>query len=139
VTDVILPPAPCSTCPFRRDTPPGIWAPEEYQKLPDYDQGGMAFAPFHCHQENVTGVPTLCRGFVSCLQFDSIAVRLLVSREVLTVEQVEAPCPVPLYGSGREACDAGMAGVKKPDQRAVRAITKLESRLARGRRARRTG
>lgn len=128
----VLPPRPCSDCPYRRDTPTGIWAPEEYRKLPDY-QGGTAFAPFHCHQENVTGVSTLCRGWVSCHQFDSVAVRLLVARGVLTVEQVEAPCPVPLYGSGREACKAGMKGVKRPGAPAVRAITKLEARLARRR------
>lgn len=129
----IYPSRPCLECPFRRDTPPGIWAAEEYQKLPDYDQGGLAFAPFHCHQENASGVPTLCRGLISALKFDSVAVRLLVAFGVLTVEQVEATCPVPLYSSGREACDAGMAGVRRPGAKAVRAIEKLEARLGRRR------
>lgn len=125
-------PTPCNTCPYRRDTPPGIWAPEEYRKLPDYDQGGLALAPFHCHQETITGVPTLCRGWVACHGFDSIALRLLCSREVLTVEQIEEPCTVELYGSGAEACAAGLAGVPRPDAKARRAIDKLARKTSGG-------
>jgi hypothetical protein len=29
--------SPCSSCPYKRDTPPGIWAEHEYEKLPAYD------------------------------------------------------------------------------------------------------
>jgi hypothetical protein len=123
-----LAPTPCNTCPYRKDVAAGIWAPEEYKKLPEYDAGGMALASFHCHQENVTGVPTLCRGWVSCHKFEAVAVRLACARGLLTAEQVEAPCSVDLYESGRAACAAGLAGVRRPGARAQRAISKLASR-----------
>lgn len=129
---IACPPTPCNTCPYRRDTPPGIWHPEEYAKLATYDEGGVAFAPFHCHQENITGVATLCRGWLSCHGFGSIAVRLAVLQGVATPEQVEATCTVPLYGSGREAGEAGMAGVRRPGAKARRAIDKLNSRRSKG-------
>jgi hypothetical protein len=122
------PPSPCSTCPYRKDTPPGIWAAEEYRKLPEYDADGGALAPFHCHQENITGVPTLCRGWVSCHGFESIAVRLACVHGLISAEQVEAPCRVELYATGREACAAGLAGVLRPGVKARRAIDKLVSR-----------
>jgi hypothetical protein len=28
---------PCPSCPYRKDVPSGVWAPEEYDKLPAYD------------------------------------------------------------------------------------------------------
>jgi hypothetical protein len=28
----------CTTCPYLRSTPPGIWAPSEYKRLADYDE-----------------------------------------------------------------------------------------------------
>lgn len=126
------PPTPCSTCPYRRDTPPGIWDASEYRKLPGYDAGGMALATFHCHQERATGVPTVCRGWLAVHGFDSIAIRLAVARGVIETEQVEAPCPVPLYGSGAEACAAGLAGVRRPCAKARRAIRRLSARLPAG-------
>lgn len=123
------PPTPCNTCPYRRDTPPGIWDASEYRKLPEYDAGRMALSTFHCHQEHATGMPTVCRGWLAVHRFDSIAVRLAVARGLVEPEQVEAPCPVPLYGSGAEACAAGLGAVRRPGRRARRAIAKLARRL----------
>lgn len=57
-----------------------------------------------------------------------MAVRLAVLRGQLAAEDVEAPCTVELYASGREACDAGMAGVRRPSLKARRAIEKLSKR-----------
>lgn len=57
-------PVPCTTCPYRRDVPSGIWAPEEYQKLLAYDRPTMQqpAALFMCHQ----GAGGLCTGWVQC-------------------------------------------------------------------------
>lgn len=44
-------PQPCASCPYRRDVPSGIWAAEEYAKLPAYD-ADTPFQPPHlflCH------------------------------------------------------------------------------------------
>jgi len=122
------PPTPCGSCPLRRDTPPGIWHPSEYAKLPLYDDQAPEFAVFHCHQENATGVPTVCKGWLAVFGFEAIAVRLAVSRGELTVEQVEAPCKVELYASGAEACAAGLAGVNQPGEKAQRAIARLTAK-----------
>jgi hypothetical protein len=48
---------PCSSCPYRIDTPPGVWASEEYEKLPQYsptDGQVPALGIFLCHQTNAT-------------------------------------------------------------------------------------
>lgn len=63
-TKLHVAPRPCNTCPYARSTPPGVWAPEEYAKLSRYDRSpetNQDLATFHCHQENATGVPTVCR------------------------------------------------------------------------------
>lgn len=131
---LLCPPTPCASCPYRRDAPPGIWDASEYRKLAEYDDAGRAMpvlAPFHCHQENVTGKPTLCRGWIACHGLDSVAVRLAVHAGLLPVEQATAACPVPVYSSGKEACAAGLKGVRRPGARARRIIEKLGERRAR--------
>jgi hypothetical protein len=126
-------PIPCSTCPYRKDTPPGIWAPEEYEKLPAYDGQRMELAPFHCHQETASGVPTYCRGWVSCHGFDAIAIRLACASGRMDPAEVERPCHVPLYSTGKEACEAGLAGIRRPTPKALRAIERLQRKgVARG-------
>lgn len=47
-------PRPCESCPYRKDVPSGVWAEEEYRKLPDYDQETMKqpMGVFLCHQQN---------------------------------------------------------------------------------------
>jgi hypothetical protein len=117
-------PRPCTTCPYRRDTPAGIWHPDEYHKLVAYDDEPGPFETFHCHQENATGVPTVCRGWLS-VHPDSVAVRLAIARGALTVEQRDAPPMVDLYISGTEARDAGLAGVENPSTAARVAIRRL--------------
>lgn len=121
------PPTPCATCPYRRDTPPGIWHASEYRKLPDFDPDARtpSYAVFHCHQENLTGKATLCRGWVAVHGFRSIAVRLAEVRGLISVAEVERPCPVPLYASGAEACAAGLKGVRRPSAKARQKINKM--------------
>lgn len=121
---------PCSTCPYRRDTPPGIWSRDEYEKLPKYDEGHdpPAFGVFLCHHTNSTGVDTVCRGWLA-VHADSIAVRLGLMTGQLTMKQVDAPCRVELYGSGTEAAVFGINGIKRPGRAAVRAMRRLESQF----------
>lgn len=133
------PRTPCSTCPYRKDTPKGIWHESEYQKLAEYDEydhltrtGPLepATALFLCHQSHVTGEDTVCRGWVATHP-DSVAVRLAMLRGELTPEQVyEEQCPVELYASGREAMEAGLSELEQPSTQALKACGKL---LARGR------
>ena len=125
-------PRPCGTCPYRRDTPPGVWAPEEYEKLRTYDDAvghvngeHLNLAVFLCHQTNATGIDTACKGWLA-VHPDHVAVRLAQLRGSLTPEQVWAPCPVDVYDSGTEAADAGLAGVPNPTHEAQSAMKKLK-------------
>lgn len=125
-------PRPCNTCPYRRDTPPGIWAPEEYEKLArfDFDPWAAAapeLAVFRCHQQTATGVPTVCRGWLT-VHAETPAVRLAVAGGQVTVDQVYAAVDDELYETGAEARDAGMAGVLEPGADAEAAIGKLVAR-----------
>lgn len=126
---------PCTTCPYRRDTPTGIWSRDEYEKLPAYDQrdfGGAPMATFHCHQEPQIGKPTVCRGWLS-VHPDCIAVRMAYFSGLITKEMMaEIPVkPDPaLYSSGAQACRAGLKGVKRPGKKAKAAIEKLSKRKA---------
>ena len=125
-------PKPCSTCPYRKDVPPGIWAEEEYQKLRGYDDGAqpLALATFLCHQSTITDRETVCRGWLS-VHCESVAVRLAEARGEVPPGAKYDPVPVPLYATGNEAADAGLRGVKRPSRKARREIDKLTVRKKR--------
>jgi len=129
MSPLVCPPTACSTCPYRRDTPPGIWHPEEYAKLPSYDPGALvpALAAFHCHQEMVTGKPTVCRGWLA-VHGDIPAVRISVIQGQIPPEEVDRPVAVALYASGREACAAGLKGCQRPGKKARAAAERLIAR-----------
>lgn len=123
-------PRPCNTCPYRRDTPAGIWHPDEYRKLPAYDRDPVVvgeLAVFHCHQETATGVESVCVGWLGCHGYDAMAVRLALATGTLTPGDLERAerCGVELYASGTEACAAGLAGVPDPDEDAQAAMRRL--------------
>ena len=121
-----LNPTPCASCPYRRDCPPGVWAPEEYAMLRPFDTNETA-ATFLCHQTLVVGKDTLCRGWLT-VHRENVAVRLLGMRGIVTWEEIYQEPTVPLYASGNEAADAGLAGVPHPDQRARRMIERLATK-----------
>jgi len=124
-------PRPCNTCPYRRDTPPGVWHPDEYAKLATFDDqhdGSLPnLAVFRCHQQTATNVPTVCRGWLS-VHAHTPAIRMAVITGQVTVDQVFAEVDVELYETGAEACAAGMAGVERVSSQASRAIDKLQRR-----------
>lgn len=127
-------PAPCPSCPYRRDCPSGLWAPEEYDKLPLFDRptGDQPFGAFFCHLD--TG--QLCAGWVGCHNMDdSLGLRMALGTGRITEADYKAAIfydsPVPLWGSGAEAAAHGKADIEAPRAKARRTIDKLERRRAR--------
>lgn len=118
--------APCKSCPYRCDVPSGLWDASEYDKLPRYD-GSMveqaiagAGGLFMCHQQD----GNLCAGWVAAHGAHNLLAFRLNGGEVHpAVWAYESP--VPVFSSGREACDHGQAHVADPDPRARRAILRL--------------
>jgi hypothetical protein len=113
---------PCGSCPYRRDVPSGVWAAEEYVKLPQYD-GDIASQAragasglFMCHLDD----GSLCAGWVGCHDMaESLAVRL--HAEQLDVDEVlDYVSPVPLFDSGAAAAAHGLRDVTCPGAAAQR-------------------
>lgn len=118
-------PNPCNTCPYARSTPAGIWHEEEYAKLPDYDnETNPTIATFHCHQENATNIPTVCRGWLGTHK-DSLAVRFAQAVGTLRPEDVPVYDDSTLYSSGEEAAQAGTRDPDEVDEAARKAMTRL--------------
>jgi Family of unknown function (DUF6283) len=124
VTARIGPPAdkPCPSCPYRRDVPSGVWAAEEYDKLPGYDGDTMSQRPavFLCHQ--LTG--RVCAGWAGSHDMgESLALRVAACAGTMTGEAIEATLdytsPVALFASGAEACAHGLAELTSPSREAV--------------------
>ncbi len=114
---------PCNTCPYRCDTPSGVWAVEEYLKLPGYDNN-TNLGTFLCHQTNATGRTTVCRGWLS-VHAESVAARMAVLNGSVTDEERLAPSEVELYPSGLAAGRAGLKGVRRPSREARASIDRL--------------
>jgi hypothetical protein len=116
--------AACKSCPYRADVPAGIWAAEEYTKLPTYDgeildqvvKGGTAL--FLCHQQ--TG--KLCSGWVGCHGPDNL---LALRVHPVDPEVFEFEGSIPLFKSGAEAAIHGLSGIQHPDAKARRTIDSL--------------
>lgn len=117
-------PNPCSTCPYRRDTPPGVWAREEYEKLPAFDEQ-WTVSTFLCHN-GAKPNNTVCRGWLE-VHDQNIGVRMASFKIVWTAAN-KRPTSVPLYASGKQARDFGLRGIGKPSTKARAAIAKLVAR-----------
>lgn len=130
-------PAPCGSCPYRTDVPSGIWAREEYEKLPAYDQD-TALQPigvFMCHQ--VDG--RICAGWAGCHDMgESLGVRIAQAQGDLTPEDAQTlyayTTTTDLFPSGAAAAAHGLADERNPSPAARRASAKILAR----RRARNT-
>lgn len=113
---------PCSSCPYRRDVPSGIWTAEEYAKLPAYD--GPTWAQpaglFHCHSAQ----EQICAGWAGCHDMtESLAARFH-ARDI-DPAVFEYTSPVPLFASGAEAAEHGMRDLDQPGEGARRKIAGL--------------
>jgi hypothetical protein len=123
--------APCGSCPYRVDVPSGVWHPSEYVKLPQFDEP-TALQPmevFMCHQ--VDG--RICAGWAGCHDMNhSLGVRLAYLEGHLTPDEVDAlyayATTVPLFASGREAAEHGMADAGAPSPAARRTAEKILKR-----------
>jgi len=114
---------PCTSCPYRKDHPSGVWDKSEYEKLRDYDSNA-AIGIFLCHQTNAHGLETLCRGWVS-VHCDSVAVRLAVVTGKIEPEEPYRNCGVPLHESGNAAGDAGERNLNRPTVKAMGMVGRL--------------
>ncbi|MFF5265020.1 DUF6283 family protein [Actinomadura viridis] len=121
------------SCPYRRDAPSGVWAREEYEKLPRYDAPTIEqpTGVFICHQYDHQSVGSrVCAGWAGCHDGDELlALRIAVLEEQMSPEQAQAirdySSPVALFGSGSEAAEHGLAELDRPGSRAVEAIDKI--------------
>ena len=117
---------PCSSCPYRRDVPSGIWAASEYKKLPAYDKDvpdqAMAGATrlFHCHQQP----EHLCAGWVGCHDMHHMLACRLHWRQI-ALSVYDYVSPVPLFGSGAEAAAHGMRDIEDPSPEAQDKVDRL--------------
>src|SRR5438094_1575 len=68
---------PCTSCPYRRDTPPGIWHREEYNKLPAWDDERALKGLFLCHQNE----KAICRGWLE-VHWNNWSVRLATMTQI---------------------------------------------------------
>lgn len=114
---------PCTSCPYRRDCPSGVWSAEDYFKLVKYDRN-EEFAVFLCHQTELAGEEIVCRGWLT-VQIDSVAARLAVLRGMLTDAQRCAKVTVPLYKTGLAAAEAGLRAINRPGKAAKKIINRL--------------
>jgi Family of unknown function (DUF6283) len=110
---------PCSSCPYRRDAPSGLWAPQEYRKLPGYDGStaeqirARAFGAFFCHHDD----GQLCAGWVGCHDMsNNLGLRVAIAAGLnIDLDAVLAyVSPVPLFGSGAEAAAHGLRDLMAP-------------------------
>ena len=119
-------PRPCGSCPYRVDVPAGLWAAEEYHRLPAYDRDtmGQPAAPFACHQQD----GRMCAGWVACHdQGQLLSLRIWgLSASAEDIDAVlDYETDVEVFDSGQEAAEHGLSGVAAPDARARRMIATL--------------
>lgn len=129
MTDFPKPPKrPCGSCPYRRDVPSGLWAAEEYAKLPGYDGEIIdqlhsgATGLFLCHQRD----GCLCGGWLQAHGAENLlATRLNRVDPSAYGYQSDVPC----FGSGAEAAAHGVREIEAPGPEAralIEKLTKLE-------------
>lgn len=127
---------PCSSCPYRRGVPSGIWSADEYDLLPLFDGAtgeqalAGAFHPLQCHQAD----GQLCAGWTGCHDMaENLAIRLHAA-ELDIPAILDYLCPVPLFSSGAEAAEHGKRDIEDPSPAARAVIAKLARlRAMRGR------
>jgi hypothetical protein len=120
-------PNPCSSCPYRRDVPSGVWHEEEYVKLIAYDSDDQPMAVFMCHQtdrDNPKG--RLCAGWVACHGgYELLALKIGVSFGRYDPSVLDYTTTVPLFESGTAAAEHGMREMADPSYEARVLIEKI--------------
>ena len=120
---------PCSSCPYRRSCPSGLWSAAEYDSLAAYDgdtgQQAMAGAVgvLRCHQ----GRAELCAGWCAVHGDDeSLALRMASARGLVNPDEVrDYTTDVPLFATGAEAAAHGKRDIRHPSAAARAASAKI--------------
>jgi hypothetical protein len=122
-------PRPCASCPYRKDSPSGLWAGDEYAKLLAYD-GDMldqlamgATATFGCHQKD----GNLCAGWVAAHGAENL-LSLRVQGDKVPPETWNYTTDVEVFASGREAFDHGIRDLQSPGPKALRLMAKMQAK-----------
>jgi hypothetical protein len=122
--------APCASCPYRRDCPSGLWAAEEYDKLPGYDgtTGEQAergaYGVFACHQNP----GQVCAGWAAVHgDRECLALRMAggLDPEVDVPAVLAYSTGVPLWPSGAAAAVHGKRDLAEPGEGARAAVQKI--------------
>ena len=126
-------PRPCESCPYRRDVPSGVWSAEEYEKLPAYDSNDPTVHPiavFQCHQNGPDDDRArMCAGWVGChTPGHLLSLRIGAVTGHVDPSVFEYSTDVPLFSSGLEAAEHGMAEIEDPDEDACELIYKISDR-----------
>lgn len=127
----LLPPSPnpCSSCPYRRDIPSGVWSEEDYEKLRGYDKethDQFGIGMFQCHQNDADDDRArLCGGWTAVHGPESLALRLAVVTGELPGSVMSYETKVPLFGSGNEAADYGEEEIDCPGEEAEAMMAKI--------------
>jgi hypothetical protein len=123
---------PCNSCPYRTDVPSGVWAAEEYEKLPTFDLPTEQHRVFLCHKAG----DNLCAGWCGTHEVAAlIGPRIMLAAGDLSPEDYAAACdyvsPIPLFESGAAAAEHGMRDIEHPSEEArltVARVTKYAER-----------
>lgn len=125
--------SPCASCPYRRDVPSGVWEAHEYEKLSEYDKPTAEQPPqvFLCHQ----GTGRLCAGWAGCHDMnENLGLRIALSMGLLDSDVYRAAqdyeSAVPLFATGEEAAEHGLADLEDPGDEACNLIAKLGRKQA---------
>lgn len=121
--------SPCSSCPYRRTVPSGVWAGEEYDRLAKYDGEiweqvtAGAVTMFMCHQ----GEGDVCSGWLAHRgdPYEMLAVRIALSDGRLSPLALDYETTVPLFASGAAAAEHGKAAIEHPSPKAEATIDKI--------------
>lgn len=107
---------PCSSCPYRRDVPSGLWSADEYEKLIPYDNETplQPFGGFACH-----ATPEhFCNGWAVVGTHKADDCRQLISLRIAGEGEVPEES-VPLFDSHSEAAAHGMRDIENMSEEAM--------------------
>ena len=122
---------PCRECPYRKESPSGLWSAEDYLKLPPYDRetGSQPPVPFICH----TSPEAMCHGWAVVGMSRGHAFELLALRLAVAFgEDAEIPeRVVDLFDSGTAAAEHGLRDIRRPGKKARAAMERMQRLIER--------